>query len=69
MAMMRHTRQLDHTHPVLHDGSMSLRPSTTDDIDLLSGWFVQPDVRWWGGVAAVTRQRICLNNCRTGFRR
>lgn len=29
---------------------VELRPVTADDLDLLAGWFAEPDfVRWWGG--------------------
>ncbi|MEA2623155.1 MAG: aminoglycoside 6-N-acetyltransferase [Chloroflexota bacterium] len=41
---------IDHPHPVLVDGELGVRPSTEADLDLLAGWFSDPDVfRWWGG--------------------
>lgn len=41
-----------HAHPVLSDGSLTLRPSTDQDLDLLAEWFADPEVfRWWGGRA------------------
>jgi aminoglycoside 6'-N-acetyltransferase len=40
----------DHPHPVLRDAELSLRPSTRNDLDLLAGWFSEPEIyRWWGG--------------------
>jgi aminoglycoside 6'-N-acetyltransferase len=40
----------DHAHPVIRLGPFSLRPSTEGDLDLLAGWFAEPEVfRWWGG--------------------
>jgi aminoglycoside 6'-N-acetyltransferase len=39
-----------HPHPVLSDGSLTLRPSTHEDLDMLTEWFRDPEVfRWWGG--------------------
>jgi aminoglycoside 6'-N-acetyltransferase len=41
---------MDHPHPQLQDGDMSIRPSTEADLDRLAGWFADPEVyRWWGG--------------------
>lgn len=39
-----------HSHPVLRDGLLTLRPTNGDDLDLLAQWFADPEVfRWWGG--------------------
>ena len=41
---------IDHPHPVLEEGRLSLRPSTGDDLARLERWFADPEVyRWWGG--------------------
>jgi len=40
---------MDHPHPTLEAGELRLRPSTSDDLDLLARWFATPEVyRWWG---------------------
>ncbi len=37
---------------------VELRPATEDDLDLLAGWFADPEfVRWWGG-APLTRDVV-----------
>jgi aminoglycoside 6'-N-acetyltransferase len=34
----------------IRGGRVRLRPSTPDDLELLVGWFADPEVyRWWGG--------------------
>lgn len=41
---------IDHPHPLLEEGALSLRPSIEDDLDRLEQWFADPEVyRWWGG--------------------
>lgn len=40
----------DHPHPVIVGGRLRLRPSTSDDLDLLASWFARREVyRYWGG--------------------
>jgi aminoglycoside 6'-N-acetyltransferase len=39
-----------HSHPVVSDGPLSLRPTNEGDLDLLAQWFADPEVfTWWGG--------------------
>ena len=48
----------DHSHPVLEEGDLRVRPSCEADLDLLAGWFSHPDVvPWWGG-RALTREEV-----------
>lgn len=47
-----------HVHPVIRDGSLTLRPCNEDDLDLLAQWFADPAVfRWWGG-EPLTREEV-----------
>jgi aminoglycoside 6'-N-acetyltransferase len=49
---------IDHPHPVLRDGALSLRPSTEADLARLEHWFAEPEVyRWWGG-RPLTREHV-----------
>ena len=39
-----------HSHAVLWQDDLVLRPSAEDDLDRLAQWFADPTVfRWWGG--------------------
>jgi aminoglycoside 6'-N-acetyltransferase len=41
-----------HSHPILEQGQLILRPADDSDLDLLATWFAEPEIyRWWGGRA------------------
>lgn len=44
------TFEASHSHPVLRQVGLVLRPSAEDDLDRLARWFADPEIfRWWGG--------------------
>lgn len=44
------TSEASHSHPVLRQDGLVLRPSAEDDLDRLAQWFADPEVfQWWGG--------------------
>lgn len=44
------TSEASHSHPVLRQDGLVLRPSAEDDLDRLAQWFADSEVfRWWGG--------------------
>jgi aminoglycoside 6'-N-acetyltransferase len=47
-----------HEHPTLEAVGVSLRPTNSEDLDLLATWFAEPEnYRWWGGTA-LTREVV-----------
>lgn len=57
---------MSHSHLVIGQDPLSLRPSTSDDLDILARWFADPEVfRWWGG-RPLTRDEVAAKY--TGLR-
>ena len=46
------------THPTLHGDRTTLRPVTEDDLDLLTGWFSDPEMYAWWDRRPLSREEV-----------